>query len=541
MRPSPRSAVVHHAVRAVVHATLLAVLLVVTAIPAAAQGFLGRPAAPSLQATAVVVVDSGSPRVAVQAFLAAVHENALDRASASLDLTDTAMRSRGADLARRLAVVLEVRLRLDAEQVSPAGAGDTTDRLARDREVIGEVPGPDGRPVPIAMTRHTRDGVSRWVFSAATVGQVDALFSQLPDAWIREHLPAALRRSGPLDLQWWQWLALLTLIPLAAIVGTLLAGPTQALLKRVVSRTETELDDALVDSARGPIVLLVGVATSAVLLHWIALPVAVETFVRDLQRAIAVIAVFWILLRVIGVLQLALPATEWGRSHPALRSLIPLGGRIGRLLVLIAGLLTVIATFGYPIATILAGLGIGGIAVALGAQKTLEHFFGSVSIGIDQPFRVGDWVIVDGVEGEIEAIGLRSSRIRTLERTVVSIPNGRLADMRSENFGPRDRIRMRAEISLEYATTAAQVAQVRDAIDTMLRAHPRTWPGRVVVRFFRFAPSSIDLEVFCWIETADPDEFRAIREAHFLGIMRIVEAAGARFAYPTQTIDLRTR
>jgi MscS family membrane protein len=310
----------------------------------------------------------------------------------------------------------------------------------------------------------------------------------------------------------------------------------QSLLKRLVSRTETELDDVLVDSVHGPIVLLIGVATSALLLYWIALPTGAETFIRDLQRATAVVAVFWILLRVIGVLQLALPATEWGRSHPALRSLIPLGGRIARLLVLVAGLLTVIASFGYPIATILAGLGIGGIAVALGAQKTLEHFFGSVSIGIDQPFRVGDWVIIDGVEGEVEAIGLRSTRIRTLERTVVSIPNGRLADMRSENFGPRDRIRLRTEIALEYATTAAQVAQVRDGIEAMLRAHPLTWPGRIVVRFFRFGSSSIDLEVFCWIETADVDEFRALREAHYLGIMRVVEQAGARFAYPTQVV-----
>lgn len=517
-------------------ARVLPLLLALVARPSAAQGLFG-PSSPPLQvAAAAVAVDSVSPRVAVQDFLAAVRTNDLARAAARLDLADDALRARGPELARRLAVVLDVRLRLDADQVSPVAMGDTADGLARDREVIGEVAGPDGRAVPVALTRRTLDGGARWVFSAATVGQVDALFGALPDAWIREHLPAALRRTGPLDLQWWQWLALLTLLPLAALVGTLLAGPVQALLKRLVSRTETELDDVLVASVHGPIVLLIGVATSALLLYRIALPVGAETFIRDLQRATAVVAVFWILLRVIGVLQLALPSTEWGTSHPALRSLIPLGGRIARLLVLVAGLLTVIASFGYPIATILAGLGIGGIAVALGAQKTLEHFFGSVSIGIDQPFRVGDWVIIDGVEGEVEAIGLRSTRIRTLERTVVSIPNGRLADMRSENFGPRDRIRMRTEIGLEYATTATQVAQVRDGIEAMLRAHPLTWPGRVVVRFHRFSPSSIDLEVFCWVQTADVDEFRAVREAHFLGIMRIIEQAGARFAYPTQVV-----
>ena len=360
-----------------------------------------------------------------------------------------------------------------------------------------------------------------------------------PADWIREHLPAALLGTGPFEVIWWQWLALLTLVPLAAIVGSLLAGPTQSVLKRLVARTETQLDDALVASVRGPIVLLIGTLTSRLLLFWIALPAPAETFVVEMQRAIAVVALFWILLRVIGVLQAALPSTDWGTHHPAMRSLVPLGARVARLLVVVIGVLSVIASFGYPIATILAGLGIGGIAVALGAQKSLEHFFGSVSIGIDQPFRVGDWVLVDGVEGEVEAIGLRSTRIRTLERTVVSIPNGRLAETRSENFGPRDRIRLRTVIGLEYGTSAAAMQHIREGTERLLRGHPATWPDRVSVRFIRFGPSSLDVEVFCWIVTGDIDEFRRIREEHFLSIMRIVEASGARFAFPTQTVMVR--
>lgn len=503
-----------------------------------AQGLLR--AAPAQTAAAqAVVVDSGSPRAALRSFGEAVRANDPGRAAAFLDLTLVEDRDRGPELARRLSVLLDSRLHLDVEQVSADAAGDLTDDLARDREELGRLTGAEGRVVSVAMTRRERDGALRWIFSASTVAAVDELFAALPDAWVREHLPETLRRSGPLGLQWWQWLALVTLIPLAVVVGLLLAPPAQALLKRLVSRTRTEFDDALVASARGPIVLLIGVATSAMLLRWIALPGAAERVVRELQQAFAVVAVFWILLRVIGVLQAAMPSAEWTRSHPALRSLIPLGARIARLLVFLAGLLTVIASFGYPIATILAGLGIGGIAVALGAQKSLEHFFGSVSIGIDQPFRVGDWVSVDGVEGDVEAIGLRSTRIRTLDRTVVSIPNGRLADMRAENYGERDRIRFRAEVGLEYSTTAAQVVAVRDGIEALLRAHPLTWPERVEVRLFRFAPSSIDIEAFCWVLTRDINDFRRVREEHLLGIMRIVEQAGASFAFPTQTVHVK--
>lgn len=512
------------------------------AAPLGAQGsFLPEAAAvtPVDSNAPAVVVDSASPRAALGRFRTAFKANDMAAAVAYLDLTDAAARARGPELARRLAVVLDSRLRIELDALSPAAEGDLEDDLPLDREEIGRVPGADGTPVAIAMRRLPGRTVTGWAFTTGTVARTDELFHALPDAWVREHLPQALRLNGPLGLQWWQLIALLTLIPLSALVGWLLAGPVQGLLKRLVSRTETALDDALVGSARGPIMLLIGVATSRVLLRWLSLSAATEQFIVELQRATAVVAVFWILLRVIGVLQIALPATEWGSSHPAMRSLIPLGGRIARILVLITGLLTVIASFGYPIATILAGLGIGGIAVALGAQKTLEHFFGSVSIGVDQPFRVGDWVIIDGVEGEVEAIGLRSTRVRTLERTVVSFPNGRLADMRAENFGPRDRIRMRADIGLEYGTTAAQMQAVRDGIEAMLRAHPKTWPTRVVVRFLKFSSSSLDVEIFCWILTTDPDEFREIREAHYLGIMRIVEQSGARFAFPTQTVYLK--
>ncbi len=518
-------------------AALLGLAVSTATSPAqSAAGRMGEPA-PDTAPPTVTVVDPASPRAAVEGFFAAMRANDLPRAATALDL-DGIDTSRADDLARRLFAVLDSRLWMDLERLSPLAIGDTADGLPVDRETLGVV-AIAGRERTLRLARVRRDDATRWVFSAGTMADVDALYEGLPDAWVREHLPPALLESGPFDVQWWQWIALLTLIPLAAMIGFLLAGPTQALLRRLVSKTDTELDDILVGSLRGPIVLLIGVAASRLMLRWIALPSPAERFVVDLQRATAVVAFFWILLRVISVLQQALPVSAWGTTHPALRSLIPLGARVARLLVVVLGALSVVASFGYPIATLLAGLGIGGIAVALGAQKSLEHFFGSVSIGIDQPFRVGDWVIVDGVEGEVEAIGLRSTRVRTLERTVVSFPNGRLADSRAENFGPRDRIRFRTVFGLEYRTSAAQMTQIRDQVEALLKSHPTTWPGRIVVRFLQFGVSTLDVEAFCWVDTPDVDEFRRIREEHLLGIMRVVEGAGASFAFPTQTLLLR--
>jgi MscS family membrane protein len=377
------------------------------------------------------------------------------------------------------------------------------------------------------------------VFSSQTVDVVDELYSTLPDNWIREHLPAALMVSGPFDVLYWQWIALLILVPLALFIGAALGGPTRALLRRLVSKTDNEFDDALVQAARGPVILLWSVVASRILLRWIALAAPPQAFVVQMQEAIAIVAVFWLLLRAIGVLQHALPSASWTETHPALRSLIPLGARIARLVVFAIGVLTVVAQFGYPIATILAGLGIGGIAIALGAQKSLEHFFGSISIGVDQPYRVGDWVSVNGIEGAVEAIGLRSSRIRTIDRTVITIPNGTLAEAQSENFGERERIRFHTTIGVEYGTKSATMRLIRDEIEKLLRAHPKTWPDRVLVRFVGFGASSLDIELFCWLETTAIDDFKEMREELLLGIMEIVEGNGAGFAFPTQTIHLK--
>jgi MscS family membrane protein len=483
-----------------------------------------------------VVVDSASPRASVRGYLLAVRADDFARAAQWLDQSAPAAAARAPELAQRLGEVLDTYLWVDLEKVSPAAAGDTTDGLPADQELLGEVPDGNKRLAPIRLQKDATATPPHWVFSAGTVARIDSLYEALPDYWARENLPEALLGRGPLDVRWWQWLALITMIPLAGLVGYLFASPLQAVLRRMVANTDTDMDDKIIAAARGPIALLLAVALSRILLAWVALPGPAEAFVVQLQKAIAVVAAFWIVLRGINVLKDALPDSDWGALHPAMKSLMPLAARVSRLVVFVLGVLTVIATFGYPIATILAGLGIGGIAVALGAQKSLEHFFGSVSIGVDQPFRVGDWVVIDGIEGEVEAIGLRSTRIRTPERTIVSFPNGGLSEARTENMTARERIRFRAIIGVEYGTSAATMQQIRNEIEAMLRDHAMVWPDRVVVRFKEFAASSLDFEVFCWITTPVADEFRRVREEILLSIMRIVEGAGASFAFPTQTV-----
>ena len=152
-------------------------------------------------------------------------------------------------------------------------------------------------------------------------------------------------------------------------------------------------------------------------------------------------------------------------------------------MIVALGGLAIVAAVGYPIGTVLAGLGIGGLALAFGAQKTIENVFGSIALAIDQPFRIGDFVKVEDFVGTVESIGVRSTRIRTLDRTIISMPNGKVADQRVESFETRDRMRLATTLSLTYGTTRSQMEQVLAGLDQVLRTHPRIWPDGITVSF----------------------------------------------------------
>lgn len=350
--------------------------------------------------------------------------------------------------------------------------------------------------------------------------------------WVRDHLPAGMQGMGPGGVAWWQWLALALLIPAGGMLGYLLVRPVQVGIRRLVATTSTDFDDRLVAAWRGPIILLVGVLASRILVGWVALTERPLGHVVDVQQALMVFAVFWALLRMVGVIDQVAPSSAWVTRYPALRSLIPLGTRIARVFLVILAILAIATVFGYPVITILAGLGIGGIAVALAAQKSLENLFGSLSIGVDQPFRVGDPVNIEGIEGEVESIGLRSTRIRTAERTVVTLSNGRLAEMRAENFGERDRFRFRTVVALDPRTPLEVIESVRSGIEALLRAHPRTWADGPQVRVVNLTTTAIDLEVVCWVQTRLSAEFKEVREQYLLGILRLVREAGTRLTVP---------
>ncbi len=343
-------------------------------------------------------------------------------------------------------------------------------------------------------------------------------------------LPRALGAIGPQGLAWWQWLALPALVVGALIVGRLLGAVTRGLLLRVARRTASSWDERWLARVAPALTVAWAIVVAAVALPWLELPPSAARFVSAVLTAGGVIAIFWTLWRSVDALLEMLVERSWAGGDPSARSMLLVGGNLLKAAVMVMGAITTAATFGYPVTTVVAGLGIGGIAFAFGAQKTVENLFGSIALAADQPCRVGDTVKVEDVVGQVEYIGARSTRIRTADRTLVTIPNGRLADSRIESYAVRDRIHLATTITLGYGASEAQVRQVLTGIDGVLRGHPLVWPEVIVARLAKLGPAAIDVEILCWFETTEYETFRAARQDVLLGVMRVVEDSGASFA-----------
>lgn len=514
-------------------------MLATVALPAGAQLSLLKPkptvdtTKPRARTEETEGVDPDSPRAAMREFERAARRGNWSAAARYLSVPPESA-SRAPELARRLSAVLDRHIELRLDQLSPRAAGDTADGLPPEREQIGRIPSAELGTQPVRLVRVESPPPAHWMFAPRTVANVDGWYDELEDRWLRDRLPDWLFLSGPLQVQWWQWFSVLLFLPLVGLLTFLLRPVLRAIVHALPITTERSAD-VLVAVLGTPTLTVIAALIFQMGASSVLVTVAGRRVIGSMVGALAILALTWWALRAVSASVKLIPDADAANGRPGVRSTVQLGGRVAKVLIVFAGVIGVFADFGYPVGTLLAGLGIGGIAVALGAQKTLEHFFGSVSIGIDQPIRVGDWVKIEDFEGEVENIGLRSTRIRTLERTLISVPNGKLAEMRTENFAERDRIRLFAILGVEYATPPAQLRAVRDALEATLRAHPGIWQERVIVRVREFGVYAINIEVMAWFVTREIDDFRSAREAMLLRFLEVLAANNVRLAYPTQT------
>jgi MscS family membrane protein len=500
-----------------------------TAVVVAAGSASATPPAPVVPEAA-----PDSPRASLKRFLDLCRGSEYADAAEYLDLAE-ADKSRGPLLARHLNAVLERRLGGKLDEVSPLPLGNAGDKLPPGVEEIGGITGRSGNNEAVRLLRRTGPDGVRWVISRSSVEKIEDWYAHLRDRWLQDHLPEVLLRRGPKDLVWWQWIALPLLFAAAVVLGNVLGYLTRRAVGAIAARTKTKWDQSLLTRFGAPLTLAWAVAAVDLAYPFLELFPAAEAFIERVLRAGFFLALFWFAIRgieITGERVLEHPTT---RESPAARSLIPLATKVVKITAIAIAAIAVLSELGYPVTSLVAGLGIGGVAIALAAQKTVENLFGSLSIGVDQPFRVGDYITVDTVSGTVESIGLRSTRIRTLDRTLVTLPNGKLADMRVESFAGRDRIRFVCVLALTRGTSAAAVREVLLAARTLLQDHPKVWPD-LSVAFARLGESSLDVEITAWFVTTDGAEFAQLREEVLLDLLEIVEKAGSSLAYPTRTV-----
>ena len=436
-------------------------------------------------------------------------------------------------LAAQLYAVLNAKLPARLPQISDKPEGSRANPLTPDLETIGTIEAANG-PVSIVLDRVARTGAPPvWVFSRRTMEAVPRLHQELTAAPGSRFLPRFLTERYVAGLSALEWLVFLLGIPLffvaLAILNRLLIVAIQPLWRRFSVDRERTITNLLPVPAR----LLLLAIFGRLILTALPLSLIVRQFWFTAAGVVGIASIVWLLIILNGEIEGAIRRRVSKGDPVGMAALLRVGRRVVDVVLIIAGIAVTLRYFGIESTPALAGLGVGGIAVALAAQKTLENVVAGASLLLDQAVRVGDFLKVGETVGTVDHIGLRSTRIRTLDRTMVSIPNGQIANASVEKISARDKFWFHPEVKLRYETTRTQLQEVLTGLRRLLDEHSSVEP-EARVRFIRIAEFSFDLEVFAYVYARDWNEFLRFQEELLLGITEIVEQAGTGLAIPAQ-------
>lgn len=345
-------------------------------------------------------------------------------------------------------------------------------------------------------------------------------------------------RESFIGIEVWQYLGLFVLAVIAVALRLLIGRIAITLIQRRTSPARAEFLQRELRLLQRP---LLGVAVAVTLL--VGFPVLdfepdVENVVLTFSTFLAVAAAVFFGLRLVDV-----AADYWARIAEETDSklddqLVPLARTAGKLFVTAIGLIFVLQNLSVNITSLIAGLGIGGVAVALAAQDTLKNLLGGATILADKPFHVGDWVVIGGYEGTVEQVGFRSTRIRTFADSQITVPNARITDTEVNNMGRRTWRRYSTTLCIAYHTDADRIQAFAEGLRAIILANPKMRHDYYIVEFISFGESSLDLMFYCFIDAADWNEEMRVRHVLNLDVLRLAERLEVEFAFPTRTLHL---
>ena len=477
-----------------------------------------------------------TPYSTVVGFLKAAEHKDWQRAAEFLDSKQPPEKKQ--ELARQLKSVMDQGLALDLEKVSKNPLGSPTEKWRATRNEIGIAQiGDRSVPIFLDLIQPTAKRPLYWLFASETLMGVPELARNLEAPWLERYLPRSLFENEVNGVQLYRYIT----VPLLVTIGFVLVWLATRLLRlgveRILKRTHRENVPFARTSFIGPLRILV-----LAYLVYVGAPLAGTLVARNIWRHVSIALLIagtgWVLVRSLE-LATEIAVGRFRRTNsPSRIAPLQLSSWGLRALMAVGTLFAILYSVEINPTTLVTGLGLGGVALAFAAQKTIENVFGTVMVVVDQPVRVGDFCKIGDWVGTVEEIGLRSTRVRTMDRTLLTVPNGQLASTVLENFSSRERIWFRHTIGLRYETSADQLRYVLEEIRSYLKTHPKVDPSATRVRFIRLGGSSLDVEVFTYVLVKDFPVFLEVQEELLLRIMDIIADAGTGVAFPSQVTYL---
>lgn len=419
--------------------------------------------------------------------------------------------------------------------LSNEAIGRLDDGLPADTEEVGRLGGEENLPILLTRT-DSPAGSEVWGISQETVEALEAASSAATDPAEPEGGESAEVAGAPLL----DWALLLGIAAGSFLLYWLISAGLLAFMRRLVADREKSAIYRFTQAALPPLSLFLAVVTFHLWTGSIeASIVARQTLLRYIG-IVGWVALAWFGLRLVDAVARVTTARMERQQRRQAVSVVLLLRRAAKILLAVIAMVAILDTLGFDVTTGLAALGIGGIALAFGAQKAVENFIGSLNVVADRPAQVGDFCRAGDIVGTVEDIGMRSTRIRTLERTLVTIPNGDFSSREIENFAKRDRFLFNPTIGVEYGISAAELRRAVEIIEQILRDHEAVDNDGLRARFAHFGESSLDIEIWSYIIVADYAESRLIRQELLLAIFERLEEAGLAIAFPTRTVHLVT-
>ncbi len=439
------------------------------------------------------------------------------------------------ELAAQLLTIFNQKFPGALDLISRDPQGRLDDGLPPDEEKVSGAIGFNEK-IPILLIRQEdEEGRRLWYFSRSSLDHVPELYESLTFPELEKKIPQSLVSNRFLSMPLWQWIALIVFIPVALFVGRLLTLLSLFLFSRwrkmrgkpaLVPEKFLKVD---------PITLTIAILLHYVFVGYIGTSLLYRLYYRHVVWIFLAISFYWILTRITRAISSRIGASLTTRGMLAERSIVSLVRRFTEVSIFLLVSLLILRNLGVDVSTALAGVGIGGLALGLGAQKTFENMFGGVSILFDKVIQIGDTLRINNQTGVVEDIGLRSTRLRTFERTLIAIPNGTMATATLENLRFRDKFLCQQTIRLRYDLSPDHVRYVLGKIQELLIEDQKVEDASARVRFVRFAEYALELEIYCYILEPDYSAYLATQEQLFLKIMDEIEKAGAVVALPTQT------